>query len=74
MAHIEYIEGNPVLRDDWYIEDITEQCEWLTDGQALEVMELLVSSHDCEVGISWEVIEAAADTLGFYNPESDEDD
>ena len=59
--------GEPVLRADWYIEDIFGRAEelgiTLSERQAVEVMGLIARTHDANIGINWEVIGAAIQTV-----------
>jgi len=54
------------LKDDeiaivWSVEDVMQECDWLTREQALEVLHNLKHNHDACIGINWEVI--------YYNAE-----
>ena len=59
--------GEPVLRSDWYLEDIFSRAEELdielTERQAVEVMGLIARTHDANIGINWEVIGVAIETV-----------
>jgi uncharacterized protein YpuA (DUF1002 family) len=35
----------------------------LTDHQVYKVMQLIVASHDANIGINWEVIDSAIDQI-----------
>ena len=67
MAKVIYDEGLPVLRSDWHIEDIMSQAEdmgiELTMEDVERVMYLIARTHDACIGINWEVIEEAIDTI-----------
>lgn len=56
MAHVTTENGVTYLRDDWHIEDVQVGNEWITDEQAIDVLEHVARNHDSEVGINWEVI------------------
>ena len=62
MAKVIVVDGVPVLRDDWHIEDIfmvaDEMEEELTEDDAIKVMRLIAEASNAEVGINWDVIEA----------------
>jgi hypothetical protein len=55
--------GQWVVRSDWHEEDVLIQCENkginLTDHEVYKVMQLIVSSHDANIGINWDVIDNA---------------
>tara|TARA_R100001126_G_C4858237_1_gene165833 strand:+ start:722 stop:931 length:210 start_codon:yes stop_codon:yes gene_type:complete len=65
MAHIEYIDGKAVLRDDWNIEDVhqaaSDQNKKVTDDEAEEVLNIIAHNFDANLGISWETFYAAID-------------
>lgn len=63
MAQVIYVDGAPILRSDWHVEDITSQDEDLTDEQVIKVMELIARTHDANIGINWEVIDCAIDQV-----------
>ena len=50
-----------VLRSDWYIEDIRNQDESLTDDECLEIMRRIGDSFDANHGINWDVIDCHID-------------
>ena len=56
MAHIEYIDGKAVLRDDWNIEDVhqaaSDQNKKVTDDEAEEVLNIIAHNFDANLGIS----------------------
>ena len=61
MAKVIVVDGVPVLRDDWHIEDITAEAfevleKQITEADAVEIMRRIAKAHDAEVGINWEVI------------------
>ena len=65
MAHIEYIDGQVVLRDDWNIEDVhqaaSDQNKKVTDDEAEEVLNIIAHNFDATLGINWETFYAAID-------------
>lgn len=67
MAKLVIENGHPSIVDRWDADDIQSVAEnmdaRLTDAQVLEVMELIVRSHDANHGINWDVIGSAIDAL-----------
>ena len=67
MAKLVIENGHPSIVDRWDADDIQSVAEnmdaRLTDAQVLEVMELIVRSHDANYGINWDVIGSAIDAL-----------
>ncbi len=65
MAKIVMVRGNPVIQDQWDADDIMSVAEnmdiELTEDQIREVMEVIVKSHDANIGINWDVIGSAID-------------
>jgi len=60
MAHItKNEEGELILRDDWCIEDVHSAAKDLgqkiTDDQAEDILIAVANSHDCNIGINWEL-------------------
>ena len=54
------------LQDDeiaiiWSVEDVIQECDWLTREQALDVLQHIDHKHDATIGINWDVI--------YYNAE-----
>jgi len=45
----------------WHIEDVKHQDSSLSDDDARKILEMVEANHDCNVGINWEVIDAAID-------------
>ena len=41
---------------EWSTDDVKEQCQWLTNEQAVDVLQAMKNNHDACVGISWDVI------------------
>ena len=68
MAKLIREGGMWVIRSDWDEEDIIMQAEnidvELTDEQVYKVMQLIVASHDANIGINWEVIDNAIASIG----------
>ena len=50
-----------VLRSDWYIDDIRNQDDSLTDDECLEIMGNIANSFDANHGINWDVINCHID-------------
>jgi hypothetical protein len=67
MAHLEIINGFPVIVDKWDefdIECIAENMDIkLNKHQVRAVMDLIVRTHDCNIGITWDLIGSAIDTI-----------
>ena len=51
----------------WCVEDVTTVRPHLTDDQAWEVLQRCDRIHDCEIGLTWGLIEDIADDH-FPNP------
>ena len=47
----------------WSVDDVKEQCKWLTDEQARDVLHNLKHKHDACIGINWDVINVKANIL-----------
>ena len=56
------------LVEQWSIEDVQAECEWVTRDQAREVLLWMKKYHDSTVGINWEFIKAVVDNK-FPEPE-----
>ncbi len=52
----------------WSVDDVLQECDWLTREEALDVLHSLEHNHDSCIGINWEVINAVAD---MRYPEND---
>jgi hypothetical protein len=56
-----------IVRDEWCEDDIADQCEQidveLSKGEIRRVLELIVETHDCEIGINWNSINSAIDAV-----------
>jgi hypothetical protein len=72
MAKLVFENFQPVIIDRWDADDIQSVAEnmvlgrenlKLTDQQVLEVMQVIVASHDANHGINWDVIGSAIDAL-----------
>ena len=66
------------LQDDeiaivWSAEDVKQECEWLTDEQALDVLQAIEHRHDACIGINWEVIYYTAEQM-YPKKENENDD
>ena len=56
------------LQDDeiaivWSAEDVKQECSWLTDDQACDVLNAIEHRHDACIGINWEVIHYTAEWM-----------
>jgi hypothetical protein len=56
----------------WSAEDVKQECEWLTDEQALDVLYAIEHRHDACIGINWEVIYYTAEQM-YPKKETDND-
>jgi uncharacterized protein YpuA (DUF1002 family) len=67
MAKLIFENFQPVIIDRWNADDIQSVAENmdidLTDDQVLEIMQIIVSSHDANFGINWDVIGSAIDYI-----------
>jgi len=67
MARLIKTEKQWVIRDEWCEDDITDQCEQIGEELTLEetrkVLEIIVKSHDAEIGINWNSINSAIDEV-----------
>lgn len=59
MTKVVIEQGEPVLRCDWYTDDVLSMDDSLTEDQVRKVMELIARTHDADIGINWEVIKQA---------------
>ena len=67
MAHMVQENGKWILRDDWGVEDVVnviacneiEGTEGFTEEDCVRVLELVAKAFDCNVGITWDVVDAA---------------
>jgi len=78
MARLIKTEKQWVIRDEWCEDDITDQCEQigeeLTLDETRKVLEIIVKSHDAEIGINWNSINSAIDeVLMQRNQEAERD-
>jgi len=59
MAHIETVDGVTVLVDEWHIEDVHQAAGdmdiTITDEDAEDILSTVANSHDCNIGINWEL-------------------
>ena len=65
------------LQDDeiaiiWSVEDVMQECDWLTEDQALDVLHHIDHKNDATIGINWEVIYYNAEWM--YPKEADDED
>jgi hypothetical protein len=71
MAKLIFENFQPVIIDRWDADDIQSVAEnmdlgcgnKLSDDQVLEIMQIIVSSHDANFGINWDVIGRAIDYI-----------
>jgi len=71
MAKLIFENFQPVIIDRWDADDIQSVAEnmdlgcgnKLSDDQVLEIMQIIVSSHDANFGINWDVIGSAIDYI-----------
>ena len=63
MAHIVFEGDKMILRDDWCVDDVLSIRPDLTKEQAEDVLEMAAKQHDCNIGITWDVLETHADWL-----------
>ena len=47
----------------WSTEDVKQECKWLNDEQALDVLQAIEHRHDACIGINWEVIYYTAEKM-----------
>jgi len=40
----------------WSVEDVMQECNWLSKDEALDVLHDLKHNHDANIGINWEVV------------------
>ena len=59
MTTIKLDEGQIAII--WSVKDVMQECDWLTEEQALEVLHNIDHNHDATIGINWDVI--------YYNAE-----
>lgn len=62
-------KGEPFIREEWHLEDITEACWWLTPEQAVKVMEEMFEGYSEAYGICYDTVRDTATNLEFYEPE-----
>jgi hypothetical protein len=64
---IDQIESGDAIALIWQIEDVINEGKEIgitvTPEQAREVLEEVESNHDCTMGVSWESIRTAMDTI-----------
>ena len=79
MAHIVIEEGYTILRDDWCIDDVRARLEdyWgfeLTDEECAKVLTLVADAFDANIGVNWDAIDAAIQTLYADGTRIEEDE
>lgn len=47
----------------WSIDDVMEECKWLTKEQAYDVLYYLDRKHDANIGVNWDTIHYWAEHL-----------
>lgn len=57
----------------WHAEDVLSLEPHLTPEQVGEVLDLVENTHDATIGVNWDVISVAIDTLGYARDEIVED-
>lgn len=61
--------NSDIISIDWHIDDIREQANirnlQLSDEQCLEILSILEDTHDATIGISWDTIDCALDSLDY---------
>jgi hypothetical protein len=55
----------------WSVEDVMQQCDWLTKEEALDVLQDIEHNHDANIGVNWHFIEYRA--YMRYPPEEADD-
>jgi len=68
MARFEIKDGQPVIIDKWTAFDIIDRATHLGVpnigiNEAAQIMQQIVKSHDCEIGINWDVIDYHIETM-----------
>lgn len=68
MAHMVQTHDGWVLRDDWCVDDVQARIEdcWdftLSDDECLDVLGLVADSFDANIGVNWDAIDAAIQSL-----------
>ena len=54
--------------EQWHIEDVQNECEWVTPDQAREVLLWMKKHHDPTIGVNWGFIHAVVENR-FPEPE-----
>ena len=63
MEHLSYVKDNDIIAVDiWGMDDVKEKAEdsygiCIADEQASNVLSMMASSHDCEIGMNWDTLE-----------------
>lgn len=63
MAHMDYSGDSPCLVDKWHVDDVQEYHPWVTDEQAVKVLETMARHHDASIGYTFELIDIWVDRL-----------
>ena len=58
----------------WSVDDVLQQCNWLTREQALEVLHELEYRHNPCIGINWDTINTVAEILYPQTQQSDNEE
>ena len=59
----EYLKKHGEIAIIWSVEDVLEVRPELNEAQAFEVLTLCQRRHDANIGITWDTLADAADTL-----------
>ena len=60
---------NEIIAIYWSVDDVLQECNWLTREQAINVLHKLERKHDACLGINWTVINTVAQIM---YPETEE--
>lgn len=75
MAQVIERDGEVYVVDEWCAQDVTETYPHLTKEQANEVLDLMADKHDCNYGLTWDLMSMCVQELGFQaDAEEDSDD
>lgn len=55
--------GEYSISVSWYVSDIKNVDEKLTDEQCKKVLDYIYVTHNAEIGINWDVIQCAIDDV-----------
>lgn len=59
----QYRDPNEWVSFHWSVDDVLSRRPKLTRSEALQVLHVCKKHHDCEAGMTWDVIEYWADEL-----------